>query len=820
MVAKTISQTVTGIKDIPYVGPGLLPNPIPTYNRPSDWLTLPTVTSSQQIFVSLLAVMPNQPNTVSFWMTTSTGTYNVNWGDGTSSTHASNEQVTKSYDYATYDPTNTTLSSRGYKQVIITVTPNTGNMTGFQFVNGNFKYNYLDMIFSGNSTFSTISAFSQNCPMLEQFQIMNGLSLGASFFSNMPSLISVPTLNLSAPSFSSLFNNCTALQVVPSSFPFTTNPSISCDGMFQGCTALTYVPNYNNFRVNSATSMFNGCLALETAPNLDMSVCTSFNSMFSGCTKLRFVPNYNTTSSLTNTSNMFSGCNALQVPPFFNTSNVTNTSSMFSNCWDLIQVPLYNLGSCTNGQAMFQRCYALRSVPLFNLSALTNMVAMFQYCYSVTSYPPFNTINVPSMATTFAQNWALIDMPLLNTSNVTNMDQMHYENFALKSVPNYNTSKVTSLNQTFYFNRVLTDFPTLDTANVANMAGAWTGCSGLLSFPNLNTSKVTSMALTWYQCSALPSLNAFDSSNVLNFNGTFANMNNLKAIPAINTSKGTNFLSFAIGCFSLNRFDSTLNMANGVSSGSQIFENCRSLSSIPALNMSNMTTTFNFNGCNALGRIDAFGMRFNTTVNGDNLGNAALETLFLNLGTAATTQTVTITNNPGVNSPFAAINIANCNSTQGTPTISLTTGNTSTLATGMVLTTIAGGGWLTQSVTVTNGVANIAATQNGMQVDQIVSFQATVGSTILANTYYQVRSISGDGNGFEIKAYNSGPSGAAIVPTAGATVTLNRIPTISSLTGNTVTMNMNASGTTSTQTITFRRLNTRLASLKNWTVSG
>jgi hypothetical protein len=815
MVAKTISQTVTGIKDIPQPSPGITSNITASYTRPSDWLTMPTVTTSDQIFVGLAAIFPNQENAYRLTVVVSAGNYQVDWGDGNISTYASNTEATKTYDYATYDTGNTTLTTRGYKQAIIKITPLTGNLQSVSLSSGK-NYHFLDIIASGTTSFTTIGNLSL-CQMCEQFRLVQGAV--TSTFSNMRGLISVPELNLVGNiSLNGRFNNCFSLVVVPSSFPNLTG-NIDCANMFSGCYNLPSVPDYT-FPISTTSGMFFDCRLLTVAPNLNLSVCTNTSSMFRSCIKLKYVPNYNTGTSLTNTSQMFDGCRNLTRAPFFNTINVTNFSSMFVNCSSLESVPLYNTANGTNFSAMFQQCNILPEIPFFNTIKATAMGAMFQYCYNLVTIPQLNTSNVTSATAMFGQCYSLETVPLLDFSKVTDFTSLHFQNFSLKSVPNYNTSNVTNFLQAFYECRSLTEFPLLDTSKVTQMATAWQGCQNLKTMPLLNTGNVSNLYLAWYLCSGMESLPVINTSNVTNFQGTFANMENLKALPAINTSKGTNFLSFAIGCTSLNRFGSTFNTANANQSGSQFFENCNSLPVIPAFNLANMTSQVSFSGSNSLSRIEATGMRVSTNVTNCSLNNTNLENLFLNLGTAATTQTVTITGNYGANAPYAAINIANCNSTQGTPTITLTTGNTSTLATGMVLTTIAGGGWLTQSVTITNGVANIAATQNGMQVDQIVSFSATVGSTILANTYYQVRSISGDGNGFEIKAYNSGAGGAAIVPTASATTTINRIPTIQSLTSNTITMNMNASGTTSTQTITFRRLNTRLASLKNWTVTG
>ena len=127
------------------------------WTRPADWLSMPTVTSSQQTFVGLYAIFPSGNNFAAFRFGTSTGNYQVNWGDGTVTTHASNTTAEHTYNFTTYDTSNATLSTRGYKQAMIVVTPLTGNLTtcNFQFrrtttpvQNQAYSTGFLDCILS------------------------------------------------------------------------------------------------------------------------------------------------------------------------------------------------------------------------------------------------------------------------------------------------------------------------------------------------------------------------------------------------------------------------------------------------------------------------------------------------------------------------------------------------------------------------------------------------------------------------------------------------------------------------------------------------
>ena len=102
------------------------------WQRPSDWLPMPTnITATDQIFVGLHAVIENSDNYCAFSFTTSAGQYRVDWGDGNVTLHNSGTVAQYQYNYASVS--NSTLSSRGYKQVMIKVTPVSGNLLTCNF---------------------------------------------------------------------------------------------------------------------------------------------------------------------------------------------------------------------------------------------------------------------------------------------------------------------------------------------------------------------------------------------------------------------------------------------------------------------------------------------------------------------------------------------------------------------------------------------------------------------------------------------------------------------------------------------------------------
>jgi surface protein len=280
------------------------------WRRPLDWLTMPTVTSAQQTFVGLHAVIENGDNYAAFRFTTSTGQYQVDWGDGTVDLVNSNTLAQHEYNFVTYDPTNSTLTTRGYKQAMITVTPVSGNL-----LTCSFQQRYVTVP-AQNQVYST---------------------------GFLDCILSMP-------------NAISGLSIV-----------------FGGITVRhTYVERVNVLTIGAATSMssmFNSCYSLQSVPLFNTANLTSMNAMFINCYSLQSAPLFNT-GNVTIMSNMFSGCNSLQSVPLFNTANVTVMTTMFNNCNSLQSVPLFNTANVTIMSAMFASCFSLNSIPALSTAAI------------------------------------------------------------------------------------------------------------------------------------------------------------------------------------------------------------------------------------------------------------------------------------------------------------------------------------------------------------------------------------------------------------------------------------------------------------------
>ena len=331
------------------------------WQRPADWISLTTPGEAEQKAIGVVAVFNQASNYVALAATTSAGTYTVDWGDGTTTTHTSAATAEKNYVWG--DISSGTLSSRGYRQAVITVTPTTGGAT-FSAVNLNRRHSgitsaatitsnpWLDIVVAApNATtiafvYETAGTRAASMTLCEQVNIVaHNLTNMAHIFNEFRKLKSV------------LISNTAAV----------TNMA----NMFQSCTSLQTIPLLNTAALTTATNMFNGCTSLQTIPLLNTAALTNATSMFQTCSSLQTIPLLNT-AALTTATSMFNGCTSLQTIPLLNTAALTTATSMFQGCTSLQTIPLLNTAALTTAASMFQNCTSLQTIPELNLAAVSS----------------------------------------------------------------------------------------------------------------------------------------------------------------------------------------------------------------------------------------------------------------------------------------------------------------------------------------------------------------------------------------------------------------------------------------------------------------
>ena len=239
--------------------PAFLQSTTSTWVRPADWLEIDSlVTAGEQKTVGLYAIYPNNntlgmTNKVAF---TVTGDHTIDWGDGSALENVnSNVQAEHTYNYDNIS--SETACSRGYRQVRITITPQSGqNITNLQFgnkhstiVHGRIFSQWLDINISGTELttfrFSEIS-YANLLEKIKVYQVTNKCTSCANMFQYCYSLQS---LNLSSFNTAAVTNKCT-----------------SCANMFQYCYSLQSLnlSSFNTAAVTNMSSMFQYCYSLQS----------------------------------------------------------------------------------------------------------------------------------------------------------------------------------------------------------------------------------------------------------------------------------------------------------------------------------------------------------------------------------------------------------------------------------------------------------------------------------------------------------------------------------------------------------------------------
>lgn len=321
--------------------------------RPADWQTLPEVRPGEQKMFGLFGVFPVDDNFVAL---VAEGDYVVDWGDGSPPEKcAAGTKATHTFDYATCGGPQ---CYRGYKTVVVTVTPQAGqaltrlDLNHQRTIDG--RSNWLDLTISSKELKTLVIGWRNPCVshrLLEQVTIKEQQLTDVSY----------------------LFNICSNLQSVPL---FDTSRVTTMAAMFWGAMRFSNVPHFDTRNVTSMGDMFRECYSVEQVPAFDTSKVTTMACMFRYAVSLR-------------------------EPPLFDTSNVENMTMMFQYCWNLRRVPRYNTAKVTNMRWMFQNCFVLQNVPAFDTSNLVDMRSMFSGAQALLAVPALNVARVDDFSGTF-----------------------------------------------------------------------------------------------------------------------------------------------------------------------------------------------------------------------------------------------------------------------------------------------------------------------------------------------------------------------------------------------------------------------------------
>ena len=687
------------------------PTPYKTYTRPSEWIDLPSVTSGEDIIHLLVAVFEDGDNYLGFRCA---GDFEVDWGDGFSTGYTANHPTTggdvTSYNIQYSGVSSVTTTSYGYRQAIVTITPQSGQTLT------NFDIDEVPFAGTGGygNTYNGVLEIRLSVPNLTSGD------LGSSYSNMLEHIDWVGPHSIT--NATSMFSSCPMFKL--SNFNMYTITDAS--NMFYSCGNLIELPDLDTSNVLQMDNMFYGCNKLERVPVFDCSSVTTLYRAFYACSSLREVE-LNNTNNCTTFRETFTSCSVLRKVRGISTSNSTTCQAMFQNCLELWSLPTIDLSNCTNASSMFQSTsFLTKNLSITNTGNVTNMTNMFSnsVLYNI---PMMDTSSVTTMANMFYNTKNIKTIPLFNTSNVTNMVQMFYSS-NIESLPSLDMSSVTDANNMFRQAAQLTEFPDVDTSNIqnfyrmfyaatrlrsvgenfstssgTNFREMFSSCYDLISLPTIDFgSSVSTPLYTFQNCRSLTSITCIGMSAVTSCINWFQNNFNLESVSLDDTSNVTTMQGMFQSCYKLQEgpnmdLSSCTNMqqmfydcnslrtipqynTSGVTTMSQTFYSCGDLIELPTLDISNVTNTYRcfytgvsqlrkigswdlssvtssadmFNGStNNLAVCDVYGVVQTIEFQNNNLNRDNIVNIFNNLGTVSG-KIINVSNNPGTSSLSAA----------------------------------------------------------------------------------------------------------------------------------------------------------------------
>jgi surface protein len=390
------------------------------------------------------------------------GTYEVDWGDGTTNTSVNN------HTYATEG------------EYVINITNN--GITSFRFNNAGDKLKIIDILqwgdlYVGNDGYYFAGCSNLNSSSTDNLNLTGTTNLvsmfyGAAVFNgnisgwNTYDVTTMYNLFLGATSFNQDVGE------------WDTHNVRDMTNLFRGASAFSQdIGGWNTSNVRYTLGMFYGATSFnQNLSGWDTHNVTRMDGMFSLATNFNGNISGWNTSSVTIMQTMFGGANSFnQDIGSWDTGSVTDMSSMFSEAYSFNQdLSGWDTGSVTNMFGMFSSATSFnQDISGWNTGNVTTMSQMF---YGAAA---FNG-NI--------SGW--------NTSNVTNMFGMFAgaDSFN-QSIGDWDTAKVTNMNSIFYgattFDQNISGW---DTSNVTSMESMFQGATSFdQDLGNWNVSNVITM---------------------------------------------------------------------------------------------------------------------------------------------------------------------------------------------------------------------------------------------------------------------------------------------------------------------------------------
>ncbi len=335
----------------------------PKWIRPAGWLTMPTITSSQNKLAFLFAVYEDGENCFTLNYASNVCNYIIDWGDGTTLTVINSNTIReRRYNYSDpgiVSPILQDANGINYKQVIITITFNSGTITNW---------------FIGS--ISAVVGAAGNRPGRPQIlEAILSWDLGISFASrtNWPLLQNLIIKKLKPSGVISLFfSNFINLRNIEGIENLDTTAITTMLSFFQKTGPVNKL-NFNFTIGTSAASCFNSSIIKEVG-DLTLIGSGSLNAFMGNCFNLVEVGNI-TALNATNTASFFQGTSIIRKVGTINTPATTTIASMFNACGAIESVVFTDLSNVTVTTSAFLNCVSLSRIVLNGLKVSVNVSA-------------------------------------------------------------------------------------------------------------------------------------------------------------------------------------------------------------------------------------------------------------------------------------------------------------------------------------------------------------------------------------------------------------------------------------------------------------
>jgi hypothetical protein len=365
------------------------------WTRNSQWLSMPTIRDGEQKYVMLMAVWNWTSN---FFRIDPAGcAYTVDWGDGSAPENFANG-VSAQHTFSWAGCSSGTLTTDGYRQCVVTVTPQDSRATFSSMTLSNrhtslvlnsWSSGLLDFEFSAPyasaPVLSASSTAAQQHQMLEHVKSYSGMSPDpyTGIFALLTNLASVEGYDgFRVTTLNSFFIGCYNLRSIPY---FDTSICGSFALAFFDCRSITKIPPYDYRLSSSMAQAFSSCIRVKTAENVNAPSSYTFLSTFNGMRSLTSIAGLVTTGSVT-FDNFLSNTSALTNVPFFDTSRCVTATSMFQNS-AVIDLPNLDFTKVVVGSSMFNAALSLRTIGNSAFPSLVTADNLFSGCQALIAWP-------------------------------------------------------------------------------------------------------------------------------------------------------------------------------------------------------------------------------------------------------------------------------------------------------------------------------------------------------------------------------------------------------------------------------------------------